>query len=147
MATFSTVQNDIYDQLVALVAGHAAVLAWSKQISGLPDDAAPVSGYNATAISDTTAREILAAVAGKSYYISSLTFTQPTAAETPTVTIQDDTGTPIVHFVTVLQAAATVRFDFDPPIKIAAGKALNGKAGSADGDTIVVANGWLGTPA
>lgn len=116
-------------------------LAASLKKHGMPADVTPVLGTNSTLITDTTAREILPAVAGKSYYITEAHVVQPTAAEVPTITIQDSEDTAL--FGCIMQATTSQHFKFDPPIKVTAGRGVEGKAGSAVGDTKVYLNGYV----
>lgn len=132
-----------------------ALEGWSAMALGeagaVPSDATPFVSANTTDITSTTAVTIKAATTGKSIYVTKLLFFNKTQAEAAIITIQDDTGTPIVHLdgVELTTAAGNegyLEYNFSPPLQIAAGKALEGKASGSLGDTIVFASGFVGTP-
>ena len=118
-------------------------------IGFLPKDATPVRGRNTTDITDTTVQAILAAPASasQSYYITSISYMNRTEAEIPFVRVQDNAATPLVYDVANLKTpnASTLHL-FWPPLRIAAGAALNGMAVTAVGDVEICVNGFLGTP-
>lgn len=116
----------------------------------VPADAVPFSSKNATDITSTTPVEIKAATSGKSIYITRLLVQNRTVAEAPIITIQDDAGTPVEHVTIAVSTAAGndgfADLRFTPPIQVAAGQALDGKASGSVGDTVVHAMGYVGTP-
>jgi hypothetical protein len=117
------------------------------RFAGVPADATPFNAANGTDISDTTAQAIKAAVTGKRHWITRITLTNKTASETPIVVIQDDTGTPVVILTARLGGLAAADsqrdFVFDPPIEVASGKAINGKATTATGDVVATVGGFV----
>ena len=107
--------------------------------------ASPAFGINATLIDDTTARTILAAVVGKSYYITQIKALNATAGENPVILVKDGTLT-----LAALQPGALADVgagdyqEFNPPLETTAGAAVTGEATTAIGDTRVQINGYLG---
>lgn len=111
---------------------------------GVPADAVPASGINATAITSSTPVTILAAPgAGKCYYITSITYAQPTAAETALLTVQDEDDVAI-HKAS-LGASDRAVYYFDPPLKTTTNKIIEGEATSGNGDSFITINGYSGT--
>lgn len=83
------------------------------------------SGFanNATSADASGGETIVAAVANKSHYITSIMIACITAI---TVTIQDNTGTPIVILGPIPFAATSspLTIDFLKPVKVASGKLI-----------------------
>lgn len=95
------------DQLTSALAANGVTLAsmlakMEQAASLLPFDGIDVTPFvasNATLASDTTYREIKAAVAGKRHWILAILIVNQTAAETPVAQIAEDTGgSPAVLF-------------------------------------------------
>ena len=89
----------------------------------------------------STAKEVVAAVSGKSHYITHLTVTAAAAIE---VTIQDNTGTPVPILGPIEFTATgghTVPLPYLVPIQVASGQSIDVKA-SAAGQICVVAQGY-----
>lgn len=102
---------------------------------------------NATAASDTTYREIKAAVASKRHWIHWMMITNITPAETPVINVAEDTGgTPVVKY-TFAPGDPAVRTPqlhvFNPPIAISSGMNIGAQATTATGDTHVVIGGFV----
>jgi len=132
-----------------------ALEGWAAMALGaagaVPSDATPFVSANTTDITSTTPVTIKAATALKSIYVTKLLFFNKTPAEAAILSIEDNTGTPIVHLDNVELTTAAgnegyLEYNFDPPMQIAVGKALMGKASGSFGDTIVFASGFVGTP-
>lgn len=115
-----------------------------RSLGGVPDDAKPFVAVNATAITSTTPVAIKAAVTGKRHWITGAFFSQPTAAEAGVLTLEDDSGTPIViakvGFSGALQGPTMF---FEPPAEVAAGKAINGVGSAATGDAFITVMGFV----
>lgn len=117
----------------------------------VPTDATTFVSANTTDITSTTAQTIKAAVASKAIYVTKLLLMNKTPAEAPVITIEDNTGTPVVHLGQLELSTAAgnegfLELDFNPPIVLATGKALMGTSDGSTGDTIVCAYGFVGTP-
>ncbi len=105
----------------------------------IPSTATPFGAANTVAIDGTTPRAIRAAVTSKKKWITKIVFVNGTQAENPVLVVQDDTGTPVRHAVgapggilTTTSGAAghspQTEIVCNPPIEVAAGKAINGRA-------------------
>ena len=97
------------------------------------------SGFinNATSADASGGETIVAAVAGKSHYIRSITIVCISAI---TVTIQDNTGTPVVILGPAPFAAtsAPLTVVFPDPVKVAAGKLVEVDASGAGAVNVVI---------
>lgn len=117
------------------------------RFAGVPADAAPFNASVAADVTDTTPVAVKAAVTGKRHWVTRASYTNKTASETPIVKLQDDTGTPVVLDTVRLGGLAAADSQrektFDPPIEVAAGKAINAVATTATGDTIVSIGGFV----
>lgn len=116
----------------------------------LPQDATPVFGTNTTDVTDTTAQQILAGSdlgsTSQAYYITEITVTNKTAAESPVIKVQDDEATPVVLDTFVVGGLASVHRKYDPPRQATAGADVDAVALSAVGDCLVTVSGYYGTP-
>lgn len=116
---------------------------------GVPKDATPFTAFNTAEITSSTAVAIVAAVAGKSVYITGLRASNLHATEVQDTIIEDTAGTPIesmhVH-VPPAGGGAIVDLQFDPPIQVAVGLGLSGSARASTGDVRVTVSGYVGTP-
>lgn len=115
----------------------------------LPSNSTPVKGTNATDITSVTPVSILAAVSGKAYYITKIIITQPTAAETTTITIREIT-TALTLGTFYVGAGETVIYDVGgeglSPIPVTVSNGVEGLAAGSYGDTKVTIHGFIGTP-
>ena len=92
---------------------------------------------NGSAITSTTPVAIIAATTGKRMLLLGYALQQPTAAEAGTLTVQDDTGTPVPLFKVGFDGVLNIPpAAFPVPIPVASGKAVNGKSSGSVGDAI-----------
>lgn len=127
--------NDSLDRVLGQITNIA-----KRDMGNIPTDATFSVATNSVLITSTSLQAIATAPAtGYSLWVLSVTVSNPTASETPIITLQDTTGTPIT-FAIVAPGASSVRtVEFKPPIQIATAKGLQGKADSSVGDVTVVA--------
>ena len=92
---------------------------------------------NATSADASGGETIVAAVASKSHFIQSITVACISAI---TVTIQDNTGTPVVILGPVPFAATSspVTVTFPDPVKVASGKLIEVDASGAGAVNVVI---------
>lgn len=98
------------------------------------------SGFCAQLTGDLSGKEtIVAAVAGKSHYITSITIISGAAN---TFTVVDNTGTPVVILgpfsVVATLTGGIYRIVFDQPIKVAEGKQIDVDAALTDTCCVVI---------
>lgn len=90
-------------------------------------------------VTDTTPVAVIAAPSdsSQSIYIHSITYTNKTVAEDPTLFLKDTAGTPAtVDSVTLGDAGPqSVYRAFDPPLKVAAGMGVTLEAAASTGDS------------
>lgn len=112
----------------------------------LPAETATVQGFNATAVTSTTAQEVLpAADEGQSHYITQVTLHNSHVSEAATVTLQDDDSeTPVELDRVVVAAGAVVKLTYNPPLKVGDGAALEAKGAATAGTVRVFAHGYTG---
>lgn len=115
---------------------------FAKDGTIVPCDPVP-SGRTASDVTSTTAVEVIAATASKRMFITKVIIANKTASEPVAINIQDDAGTPVVHASILAQAQVHIEVEFDPPLEIAAGQALDAAAAAATGDTLVTALGYV----
>jgi len=120
------------------------------KLKGLPSDAVPVNGTSGEITTNTAVQILSPSAATKALYISKIVINNKTIGEDAIITIQDDEGTPNVHFRAMVSTnggnGGNLQLDFDPPFKVVTGADLDGIAPATTGDTIVMASGWEGTP-
>lgn len=102
------------------------------------------TAVNATDITDTTAQTIKAAPSDttyQAYEIDHVSFVNRTGSEAPTILIVDGDGTEIdrVQFLD----KGSIALSYNPPKRVATGKAIKGKALSSVGDTTITITGRL----
>ena len=104
-------------------------------------DSTPFVAVNTTDASDTTYREIKAAVAGKRHWIDALLIVNKTAAETPVIQVAEDTGgTPVVLLTFAPGDPAVVHsrlIELPVALTVTAAKNIGCNATTATGDTVV----------
>lgn len=113
-----------------------------RLMGGVPTTATPFSSSNTTLVTSTAVQVVRAAVTSKKKWITWISVSNPTAAETPIITVQDDTGTPVVIDTFAPGAVGSLRRTYEPPIEVAAGKQIGAKADSSVGDTTVTVGGF-----
>jgi len=118
------------------------------KVAGYPKGAVVVQGTSAV-ITTTTAVPIIAApAAGVSTYITKLHVCNKTAGETPVLTFQDDTGTPIVFMYVApgdpaVAGGGEKTYDFGPAgLKVTAAKSFDAEATTTTGDCYATAFGY-----
>ena len=121
------------------------------RLLGLPPDAEAVWGKTAAEITTNTAVAVLAPSAtNKALFISKVIANNKTIAEDAIITLQDNTGTPIVIARAMVSTAGgnggNWEVNFNPPVQLAVGKSLMGIAPATTGDTHIFAQGWEGSP-
>ncbi len=119
--------------------------------SGLPDVPTAFNACNATAVAaSATPRTIIAAGgAGKSYYITQIIATNPTTGEKAVLVLQDEDD---VKYAVVIaanrdEAAASPAagvYEFYPPLKTPANKALEVGCIGEIGDSYMTISGYVG---
>lgn len=116
----------------------------------IPDASTSFSAVGATQVAGVTPVVIKAAVATKRHWITEAIIQNTTTAEDQIVEIQDedDVIAARVYAPNVADAGATLAakeqtIKFDPPLPIAAGKALEAKATTATGDSWVTLIGYV----
>jgi len=114
-----------------------------SKIDHIPTNVTPFAATTQSAIAGTTPVAIKAAVTGKRHWITGCSVTNHTASEDSVVVLQDDTGTPIVAAVVQAKSLVTYNMSFDIPLEIAAGKAINGRAMAATGDSFCTVFGFV----
>lgn len=117
-----------------------------RTIGGIPDSATPFSGVSAV-IAGTTPVAVRAAVTGKKKWVTKIVATNPTPAEQAVYIVEDDTGTPVKIACLMVNDPAIGggghrELVMDPPIEVAAGKAINARAHAALGDGFVCVMGF-----
>lgn len=130
--------QDIRDDVDSILAASASMA--QRRMGNIPATATPFGSANTTAIDGTTPRAIRAAVASKKKWITWAIFLNGTVAEAPLLVVEDDTAVTPLRLamgapggtVTTTSGAAGMPpagiVQFDPPIPVAAGKAINGRA-------------------
>lgn len=143
----ATVELATIDTNIATLAAKAAQDAELKHGTGDGVAKTAFTARNTTAASDTTYREIKAAVASKRHWIHWIEVTNITPAETPVINVSEDTGgTPVVRYTTAPGDPAVVpsrRQVFEPPIVISSGVNIGVQATTATGDTHVTIGGFV----
>jgi len=140
--TLSLIKDTMASILTAL---SSIKLRWS---GGLPSDATFATEKNGTLITSTAKQDIITApAAGKAIFLLAIDVSNPTGAETPIITIEDDAATPVVQCIVAPGASNAKRVEFAPPLQLTTAKKMTGKADSSVGDVTVVAHYAVGTPA
>lgn len=103
----------------------------------------PFNGSNASAVTSTTPVAVKAAVAGKKHYITRAQVTQPTPAEAGFLVLEDDTGTPVVLARFGFNGVLGLDCAFNPPLEVAAGKAINLRSSGSVGDAFINVQGYV----
>lgn len=136
---------DTINSNIALILAAQQALA-QRAMSGVPATATPFSATNTTDVTSTSVQVVRAAVTAKKKWITEITVTNKTAAELPVITVEDNTGTPVVidTFAPGDPAAGrgSERRTYSPPIEVAAGKQIGAHAGSSVGDVLVTVSGF-----
>lgn len=116
--------------------------------SPLPSNCVPFHATNASDVTSATPVAVKAApsTTGQAHYITEITVTNKTAAESPVIVVQDGADTPVVIDTFAPGGLASVTRRYDPPRKVTTNKAINAKATSSVGDCLVTVNGFTGTP-
>lgn len=114
--------------------------------NSIPASATPFSGTSAV-ITSTTPVAVRAAVAGKRKWVTQIMASNPTPAEQVVIIVEDDTGTPVKIASLMVNDPAVGGGGFrtvvlDPPVEVAAGKAINARAHASLGDSFVTVLGF-----
>lgn len=117
-----------------------------RSLGGIPATATPFVGVS-TVVTTTTPVAVRAAVSSKKKWITKARAANPTPAEQAVIIIEDDTGTP-VRLGLLMPGDPAVggcgkdECVFDPPVEVAAGKAINARAHASLGDSFVMVEGF-----
>ncbi len=117
-----------------------------RYIGAIPDSATAFSGTS-TVITSVTPVAVRAAVASKRKWVTKIVASNPTPAEQTVIIVEDDTGTPVKIASLMVQDPAVGSGGYrelvcDPPVEVAAGKAINARAHASLGDSFVTVFGF-----